>query len=226
MLATCTCPHAPTHAEFARTSFSDRQLWWFFSYDTVNSMYGRDNTPAAVVAAMSPVRQTLFRGVVRTVAVGETVILLHPPLPLARVLIWINRGCHQHDSLTDGYPSRVRQITVARSHRHCATVAQTKAQHDYSTGPELNSFQSLPVPALSSCCCHLAHRHCPCLATRTCSASRIDIRLDYPERLCIGRAVGPSRQHVLRRVQPRLKQALTGQNVEKVTCHRNVPTKL
>ena len=39
-------------------------------------MYGRDNTPAAVVAAMSPVRQTLFRGVVRTVAVGETVILL------------------------------------------------------------------------------------------------------------------------------------------------------
>ena len=32
-------------------------------YDTVNSMYGRDTTPAAVVAAMSPLRQTLFRGV-------------------------------------------------------------------------------------------------------------------------------------------------------------------
>ena len=39
----------------------------------------------------------------RRVAVGETVILLHPPLPLVGVVIWINRGCHQNDSLADGY---------------------------------------------------------------------------------------------------------------------------
>ena len=36
------------------------------------------------------------------VAVGETVILLHPSLLLAGVLIEINRGCHQNDSLADG----------------------------------------------------------------------------------------------------------------------------
>ena len=38
-------------------------------------------------------------------AVGETVILLHLSLPLVGVSIGINfnRGCHQNDSLADGY---------------------------------------------------------------------------------------------------------------------------
>ena len=36
------------------------------------------------------------------VAVGETVILLHPPLSLVGVLIGIKRGCHQNESLADG----------------------------------------------------------------------------------------------------------------------------
>ena len=36
------------------------------------------------------------------IAVGETVILLHPTLPLAGVSIGIKRGCHQNDSLADG----------------------------------------------------------------------------------------------------------------------------
>ena len=35
-------------------------------------------------------------------AVGETDILLHPPVPLSGVSIGINRGCHQNDSLADG----------------------------------------------------------------------------------------------------------------------------
>ena len=35
-------------------------------------------------------------------AVGETVILLHPPLPLVGVSTGINRGCHQNDSLVNG----------------------------------------------------------------------------------------------------------------------------
>ena len=35
-------------------------------------------------------------------AVGETVILLHPPLPLLGVSIGIKGGCHQNDSLADG----------------------------------------------------------------------------------------------------------------------------
>ena len=37
------------------------------------------------------------------VAVGETVILLHPPVPLSGVSMGINRGCRQNDrSLADG----------------------------------------------------------------------------------------------------------------------------
>ena len=36
-------------------------------------------------------------------AVGEIVILLHPPLPLVGVSIWTERGCQQNDSLADGY---------------------------------------------------------------------------------------------------------------------------
>ena len=35
-------------------------------------------------------------------AVGETVILLHPPLPLAGVSIRMERGRQQNDSLADG----------------------------------------------------------------------------------------------------------------------------
>ena len=36
------------------------------------------------------------------IAVGETVILLHPPLPLVGVSIVVERGCQQNDSLADG----------------------------------------------------------------------------------------------------------------------------
>ena len=36
------------------------------------------------------------------VAVGETVILLHPLLPLVGVSIWMERGCQQTDSLANG----------------------------------------------------------------------------------------------------------------------------
>ena len=36
------------------------------------------------------------------IAVGETVILLHPPLPLVSVSIGTKRVCHQNDSLANG----------------------------------------------------------------------------------------------------------------------------
>ena len=39
---------------------------------------------------------------VRHLAVGETVILLHPPLPLAGVSIAMERERQQNDSLADG----------------------------------------------------------------------------------------------------------------------------
>ena len=35
-------------------------------------------------------------------APDETVILLHPPLPLVGVSIWMEMGCQQNDSLVDG----------------------------------------------------------------------------------------------------------------------------
>ena len=35
-------------------------------------------------------------------AVGETVILLHPPLPLVGEAMLMERGCQQSDSLADG----------------------------------------------------------------------------------------------------------------------------
>ena len=34
--------------------------------------------------------------------VGETVILLHHPLPPAGVSIWMEKECQQNDSLADG----------------------------------------------------------------------------------------------------------------------------
>ena len=35
-------------------------------------------------------------------AIGETVILMAPPVPLVVVSLGINRGCRQNDSLADG----------------------------------------------------------------------------------------------------------------------------
>ena len=39
----------------------------------------------------------------RQIAVGETIILLHSPLPLLGVSTGMKRGCRQNDSLADGY---------------------------------------------------------------------------------------------------------------------------
>ena len=58
--------------------------------------------PAQSTLAAAPARcliaattaQQICSVVTRSVAVGETVILLmHPPLPLAGVSIWMERGC-------------------------------------------------------------------------------------------------------------------------------------
>ena len=47
------------------------------------------------------------RGLITSrLAVGETVILLHPPLPSAGVSVETTRECQQDDSLADGYSRR------------------------------------------------------------------------------------------------------------------------
>ena len=44
----------------------------------------------------------VFGGLTARLAVGETVILLHRPLSLVGVSMWVERGCQQNDSLANG----------------------------------------------------------------------------------------------------------------------------
>ena len=39
---------------------------------------------------------------VMSLAVGETVILMYPPLPPVGILVWVEMGRQQNDSLADG----------------------------------------------------------------------------------------------------------------------------
>ena len=50
-----------------------------------------------------------------SLAVGETVILLHSPLPLVGVSIVMERGCQQNDSVADGWSSPCRRCSRSRS---------------------------------------------------------------------------------------------------------------
>ena len=62
---------------------------------TISSATAISNSLAGVVLTASP-----------GLAVGETVILLHPPLPLLGVSIGMERERQQNDSLANGYPGR------------------------------------------------------------------------------------------------------------------------
>ena len=54
-------------------------------------------------------------------AVGETVILLHPPLPLVLVSIWMERERQQNDSLANGYMRlKLRDLTLQTSCDKCS----------------------------------------------------------------------------------------------------------
>ena len=48
-------------------------------------------------------RESVLKQVRHAVAPDETVILLHPPLPLVGVSMVMERGCQQNDSLVNGY---------------------------------------------------------------------------------------------------------------------------
>ena len=47
-------------------------------------------------------RSTAWRASPDRLAVGETVVVLHPPLPLVGVSIMMKRRCQQNDNLADG----------------------------------------------------------------------------------------------------------------------------
>ena len=54
--------------------------------------------------------QTLLLPNRARIAVGETVILLHPPLPLPGVSVGMERGCHQNDrTLADGGQALIKE---------------------------------------------------------------------------------------------------------------------
>ena len=55
--------------------------------------------------------RTAPRPMVPALAIGETVILLHPPLPLLGVSTVMERGCQQKDSLVNGYPARTAAVS-------------------------------------------------------------------------------------------------------------------
>ena len=56
----------------------------------------------SVSASDQTIGGTLRETPMCVVAVGETVILLHPPRPLVGVSIGMERECQQNDSLADG----------------------------------------------------------------------------------------------------------------------------
>ena len=58
-------------------------------------------TPEQMAAALETAEDELAAGRVEA-AVGETIILLHLPLPSVGVSIGVERGCQQNDSLADG----------------------------------------------------------------------------------------------------------------------------
>ena len=67
-------------------------------------------------------------------AVDETVILLHPPLPLVGVSIVMKRGCQQNDSLVRCYgrlqqPGQLLVPLLSHQPRHLARWESHSAQH-------------------------------------------------------------------------------------------------
>ena len=58
-------------------------------------LYASVKKMAPTVLAQIPVEQRFVHFFRDQVDVGETAILLHPPVPLFGISIWINRGCHQ-----------------------------------------------------------------------------------------------------------------------------------
>ena len=68
---------------------------------------GEQNIPTPNVVANACMSGPARRGG-QSLAVGETVILLNPPLPLVGVSIETMRECQQIDSLANGYQSRTQ----------------------------------------------------------------------------------------------------------------------
>ena len=70
-------------------------------------------------------------------AVGETVILLHPALPLAGASTWIERGRQQNDSLADGHARQPLLELAARAVQRGLAVRERGHDRDpRAGGPE------------------------------------------------------------------------------------------
>ena len=97
----------------------------------------------------------------RHLAVDETVILLHPPLPSVVVSIGMWRGRQQHDSLADGH----RHPTEHNQHVRVCAGRPVPAEVDrVNVGPALSAAINAAVSATVDNGCQLraeraAHKH-------------------------------------------------------------------
>ena len=96
----CTCRERKAKNQFAKFA----ALFESALRNSAGAYFCGDKLCYADVAICDSVRETLDLDCFdrADVAVGETVILLHPPLPLVDVSIALERGCHRNNSLADG----------------------------------------------------------------------------------------------------------------------------
>ena len=94
-------------------------------------------------------------------AVGETVILLHPPLPLVGVSMETTRECQQNDSFADGQAGARKssemtleelgddtRARVRRRHRAEAEASRARLAVQVSHGLQLQSLWRIPTAAV------------------------------------------------------------------------------
>ena len=94
-------------------------------------------------------------------AVGETVILLHPPLTSVAISMAIERGCQQNDSLADGYPQPPCSQAPGRAGHQAPSGARWRRQAGARVRPGAGwcavggrprpRLQSAPIASLDGC---------------------------------------------------------------------------
>ena len=88
----------------------------------------------------------------RRLAVGETVILLHPPLPSVGVPIGMERGCQQNDrTLADGYRHPFEELPPAQLSRRALVPA--------AAGLKAGTFRGDQAQSMRTDTCYVLHHN-------------------------------------------------------------------
>ena len=94
--------------------------------------HARKGSDKLVTSVLSPASM-LSTGMMISLAVGETVIPPHLPLPLAVFSIGMERGCQQNDILADGYLNRIERAEAVL--RTDDTASRRKSRSNGATRP-------------------------------------------------------------------------------------------